>query len=735
MLVITTAAILTMLLVMTYRRASSGQATQRNVQLRLDYREKEDAVLRSIVAITPNRAIRAMKGGSNLSDSVKNPLRWQNIFSEALDQANARTSIPSGLLAALNIANLKLGNTGDSALATPSALFKAITPTNGTQPETSDLVSVGNNRTLAGFPPALTTSAATNALDKIYPIISSKCSQVASADDKTYGSYANGLVNLSVTNYPNFNQSTYPNINFGYAKPGEFFVTKRNWWAFSFDVAAQDIGLTKLAHPGRDFVLSIYEVPSQLAISASSFMTFGQYASGEAWQNVTISGGLFASKAEVVGQTAIPALASRRSMTLSGTSTIGGQSFALNPFTPGTRDDFQMTHLTQGDFFPVSQASESGRIAFVPINRGEEFFDRFHPNVRNADTNTVSPTGWNNYSCGALQCAMRLDIIEVDATNKTPTKLRFSYLKNGVRVPDIIIPVTASAATAMGLPADYLQCCNENETYDFGTASVEVKYGKNGTYTPAQTVTGVVTFNNARFGDPLVGTVKSGYFKPSPVCAATTLVTSTKSCIGVYPKRLASYLALLHADDPELKVNNSLAVNVDYTSIGSTYPLQPHVNPCTDADYGVIVQECGDLTSYKNGFSLVTNLRTYIGEDFNITPMTPPSDFTPVAGEQYFPPCSIFSPEKRYGVVVNAYSVKMKGQIGSLAKVDKVNASDADPALIRPLDSKNMSGNALGSDQIFVNLRPIRHPAELPPIYMMNWLVVLEETRRNFVGY
>jgi hypothetical protein len=35
-----------------------------------------------------------------------------------------------------------------------------------------------------------------------------------------------------------------------------------------------------------------------------------------------------------------------------------------------------------------------------------------------------------------------------------------------------------------------------------------------------------------------------------------------------------------------------------------------------------------------------------------------------------------------------------------------------------------------------MNLRPITHPAELPPITMMNWLVVLEEKRKTtMVGY
>jgi hypothetical protein len=36
--------------------------------------------------------------------------------------------------------------------------------------------------------------------------------------------------------------------------------------------------------------------------------------------------------------------------------------------------------------------------------------------------------------------------------------------------------------------------------------------------------------------------------------------------------------------------------------------------------------------------------------------------------------------------------------------------------------------------QITVNLSPLTHPAQLPPITMMNWLGVLEERRKEFVS-
>lgn len=702
MLVFTTGAILTLLMVLTYRKATDAQAVQKNVQLRMDYAEKEDAILRSIVAITPNRAIRAMLNNSNASASVSNLLTWQQIFTEALDAANARTSISNSLLTAINISNLKLGNTGDAALGTPSALFTAISPESG-------YVSVGINRSLGtAFPPPLTTAnSTTTTRDPLYPIISA---------DKLYGALAQGGVGLPVATYPKFNLLTYPQINFGYATPGSPFVAKRNWWAFSLDVAAQDAGLTKIVHPGRDFVLSIYEVPSQLSISASSFMELGQFASGDAWQNVTISGGVFASKAQVDGQMAIPSLASRRGMTLSGNTTLGGQSFISSPFTPGVREAYQ---LTQGTFFPASLASESGRAAFVPINRGVDFFDRL---THSTESNVLSPTTWNNYSVGALQCAMRLDITQaVSAVNKTPTALRFSYLKAGVRT-DLNLSLTTGVAS--GLPVGYQYACGENETYNFGTSVVDLAYGKNGTFAYQTAQTGSITFNNARFGDPLVGTVKSGYYKPSYPFEVKTLA-SGKICLAVYPQRFAAFLAALNADSTA--VNNSLVVNVDYTAAtGSLLLTKPSI-PCTDLDYGLILQETTDLTSFTKGFSLVTNLRTYVGDDFNIVQATPPTGYTPASG-QYYPPCSLFAPEKRYGVDVDPFAINVTGQIGSLA-------SETNATPVRPLDAKALSGATFGASRVTVNLRPIVHPAELPPITMMNWLVVLEERHKEYVGY
>ena len=713
LMVLSTGAILSLLTLYAYRSAMASHAVTSQVQMRVDYSEKEEAILRSIVAITPNRAIRAMQSGSDVA-GMRTPLRWKGIFTESLELANARTSISSNLVTSLNLSAAIKGNSGDSALTSPDRIFHQIAGVNDGL--NTSYASAGINRSLGtGFPVPLTTTDATVIdRDRSYPIISR---------DKKYGALAQAGVPLPVTSYPDFNLVRYPAINFGYAKPGDLFVAKRNWWAFEMDVADHDDDMTALAHKQRQFVLSIYEIPSQLAISASSFMSLGQYASGGAWQNVTIDGGVFAGKAEVLGTTAITALSSRRGMTLSSDTTIGGQSFTKSPFAPGVRESYQ---VTSGSFFPVSLASESGRSAFIPINRGAEFFDRFS---QTAESNTLSTTSWNNYSIGALQCAMRMDITGVtSSTDPTPTMLRFSYYQPDGTRASVNMPLTTATQTT--LPAGYVKVCNENESYTFATP-VDVAYGVSGGFTFRQNLSGTIPFNNSTFGDPKVTVFKAGYWRPRGPSEIKTLPSGQK-CITVYPERIPALLTSMGA--ASLAINNSLVVNVDYSSTGlnNAAKYKPYI-PCTSTDYGVILRECADLSKFTKGFSLVTNLRLYIGDDFNIIARAAPTGYTPPVTSanptgSYFPPCSLFSPEKRYGVDIDPAFVDLRGQIGSLAS-DTINTA------VRPLDSKSVSGNAMTPGQITVNLSPITHPAQLPPITMMNWLVVLEERRAEFVSY
>ena len=712
LMVLSLGVVMLMMMVASYESSVESQRTQAATTLRVDYAEKEDAVLRAIVPITANRAMLCMQDGSDESSASRTPLRWQKIFRSAILEGNAQDSVEADLLSQFNLQDAVIGNSGDAVTYSSQTFYPL-------DLDRSGYVTPGLNQDFGdGFPVPLESNASSvTTVDNNWPIIS---------DLKYYGALADGRVGAPVDEYPQFNLVPYPQIRFGYAKPGEIFVAKRNWWAFRVNLADQMDTKTGLEKRYRDFVLSIYEVPSQLAISAEAFTVLGQHADGSDWQNATIEGGVFASRTKVGSGLNLDWVSARHGVDLSADASVGGSPLladddidplesgedgllSTNPFAPGVRERYELEH---GSFMPVSMASESGRSAFVPINRGVDFFDR---HAHSPEINTISPTTWNNYSVGALQCAMYLDISEVpDVDDPMPSELTFGYLKNGNR-EELVIDL--GEGPEVGLPSGYIQCAVEHETVYFDQP-VDIAYGKDGSYYYETGVTGSVTFDNARFGDPVVGVFKSGFYRPSYPFEVTVLHDS-KPCLSVYPERFAAFLAQLGGDGPA--VNHSITVNVDYPD--SAYLQRPSI-PCTELDYGVILKECRDMTSFTKGFSLVTNLRLYIADDFNVVETGIPPGSGIVA--PFYPPCSLFAPEKRYGAEMDPYRLKLSGQLGSLA-----GDSDRGVDSVHLLDLKTATENAVDHGLVEVNLSPIKHPAALPPITMMNWLVVLEERRQE----
>src|SRR5690606_25708437 len=116
-------------------------------------------------------------------------------------------------------------------------------------------------------------------------------------------------------------------------------------------------------------------------------------------------------------------------------------------------------------------------------------------------------------------------------------------------------------------------------------------------------------------------------------CPFKIEVAANRTCIVVNLEDLRNYLTLVGGDGPS--VNHSLAVNADYTQSGVRRP--DHTGPDKATDTAVILRGGADLTPFGKGFSLVTNFRLYLDDDFNIVPK---------AGGK-FPPASLFAPEQR----------------------------------------------------------------------------------------
>lgn len=681
------------LMIYAYRSALQSQQIQTELTLKVDYTEKEDAVLRSLVSIIPNRAARAMGGSADVEDT---DMKWETIFNDAISRADVLTSISEEDM-------IKDGeivaNVGDNSEITASSVIRA--PGGG-----DNLVLAGLNQVptswTEGAPPAL--SAASESLeqaDSQYLIIS---------DSKQYGSLASGKVGASVIDYPNWNLIEYPKIQFGYVAPGESFVAKRNWWAFQMDLGAQDAAKTNIATNYRDFVLSLYEMPSQLAISAAAYTAIGQHEDGTAWANTSIDGSIYASRAKLesfkaIGQTGsssdqgVSRLAARRGVDIAGDASVGGANYTGDPLKQGAREKYELEHADA--YYPVSVATESGRAAFFPINTGMDFFDRY----RNKDNDTqtrsmdelipldVKPvseaTGWRDYSSGARQCAMQIDVTKVlgqdataPSTSQAPLEMVFRW------------------TVGNGKPGD-------------GGASQTI------TISPADRLAGAAV--------------------TTPWAVIT--LPGGRPALLIYVERLQSYLTSKGVSAADVLKNNSLVVNVkwqvpydDALHINQAgYIRQPNPQALAD-DLCVVVRETSDLSSYKKGFSLVTNMRLYIDDDFNKMAVTPPHPSIPTP---YYPACSLFAPEIRWGATESPMAVDLEGQINTLhnydAKVDKTSGATNTPVRILDFKGGGGTGNEVfAANRIKANLKQIRHPAALPPIVMKNWLVVVEERRNEF---
>lgn len=623
-----------------YSRNLRSQDMQARSQLKIDYAQKEDAMLRALVNVVPNKAIGAMQRGSAANASEYN---WEAVFTEAMQLADAEVSIDAATLTKLGKTSAIVANTGDTSYDDVTDLVEALT--GGPQ-----LVNAGLSRDtqlasspLLGQMPAMMRSNNSNyLLASDYPLV-------------THGvthnpSYRDG-VHLDPNTYRVFNQLDYPNIDFAYAQPGERFVGKQNWWAFSMKFGEKDGDLTGAPAVKKNYVISLYEIPSQLPLSSGASMSVGRHSDGTDWANVTVEGGLFAETLQTQGTINVTdgLISARHTLDLSANTSVDGNSVDSDVYALGTRE--QALAASNSDVLNASIGGNVGKSAFIPMSRGNEFFDL---QGDNASSLRISPTGWNSYTTGGVQCDMRLRILEVAGANdQTPIEIQFYY----------------------------------RQTNNSRTSTTFTR----GSNWPHET-------------DP------GGDLFPFQ----TEMLALGRHALIYHPERMPAFLAALNAGDVE--TNASIYIYPDSS--------QPNVNapavPSTSDDLAVVLRSCEDLTDYTTGFSLVTNCRLYIGESLNLVTLDTPDDAGLDAADDFYPPVSLFAPEKRYGTATVNQPIKFHGQLSSL-KTDQTS--------YRPLDMKSGSGENVRPDRIDAELKRITSPAELPPITLMNWLVTIREIR------
>lgn len=626
---------------------------QTRAQVKQDYSQKEDAILTSLIHIVPNKAIGAMQ-----RYSANNPdnYSWDTIFREAINLANAEESISPTLLNSLNLGTAISANSGDTQFASVSQLVNAATTTlaggsnrvNGGNLWESQLL--GNAVLGPKLPAALQLSYSDYLLDKQYPIISS---------NKQYSSTSSKGLGLSANTYPLFNLIQYPDIKLGYKRPGENFVAKRNWWVFSLTFGAHNQAITGIPPVKKDYVLSIYEVPSQLPLSASSLMKVGQFEDGTNWEHVSLDGGIFANNLETNGTVNLTkgAISARKSLSVSADTTVGGRTVASGFDALGAREARAAdtsTGATQGesDFYDASVGGNVGKVAFIPINPGNDTL--IDTSDGNADER-ISPTGWNFYSRVAPQAKMTLEIRKMSSKfSQIPTQIRLRYRRS--------------------------DDTERTATYTRGSSW------------PTETESG---------GDDFP--------------FQTDVLQNSRNVLVIKMEKLPAFVNGL-TQSGGINANNSLYI---FPRTGNSTVIIPSI-PSQNSDMAVSLRESEDLTAFTNGFSLISRYRTYIADSLNIVPATVPANAGLPSGEPYFPPFSLFAPEKRFGESLSIQNpVVMTGQLSSL----KTSAGET----FNPLELKNLNDERVSNNKINAHLTSLRSPAELPPIYMMNWLITIEE--------
>ncbi len=403
------ALIFSLSLLMLLRGGMMNRDQASKAQLRIDYHQREEALMRAIVAVFPQKVIACMKGNYATSDVYS----WPTLFADAQSMAGTSTVLGAEVLTALGLQNSRNGNPGGSAEVALRMSIQSLTGVVGAvTPGTTEYAAVFGDARFAGkTPPFLEVPGNLQGVDAVRPIVSL---------GKKYAVQSAELL-ASVSNYSIYNFIPYPNIRFGYAAPGQPIVAKRNWWAFAVTFGGvADGSASQFQSITKYYVLSLYEIPSQLPIEAASFAQIGTHQDGTTWDasQITISGGVYAGQLALNDTFGASRVTAKQSVSFAKAMLIGGTLVGNDFDAPGVREGLQA--VSNHETLPVALSANSGRLAFIPIQRGHQFLQR--------TADVASTNAWDAYSQGAEQCAISVAITSmVSLSDQTPIELRVRY--------------------------------------------------------------------------------------------------------------------------------------------------------------------------------------------------------------------------------------------------------------------------------------------------------------------
>ena len=99
----------------------------------------------------------------------------------------------------------------------------------------------------------------------------------------------------------------YPNVRFGFMRPGNSMVARRVWWRIPalYQMAQSTVeavyggrpDIARFPAASANYILSIYEIPSQLPITGNANIQLGLNGDNSSWGNTTSAG----SQAQING--------------------------------------------------------------------------------------------------------------------------------------------------------------------------------------------------------------------------------------------------------------------------------------------------------------------------------------------------------------------------------------------------------------------------------------------------
>jgi hypothetical protein len=680
--------------------ASSAQDTERVASAKVDIATREDALMRAILqqtatgVIPPNPATGA-------------GLNWTPIMTNAVNRVAATTYVDPTEVSTLLSPGVIPANMGDpddgsAALSIFQGYNNSEVPLGGTT-GVANLVGLSNsgayNQTVE--PPELVwvananISAATAATNPLQFLLGSQVSATGTATTSPSGRW--GTV-------------PFPNLRFGLMRPGDIMVARRVWWRIPVlyqtalqTIEAKSAGTNVTRYPGMlaNYILSIYEIPSQLPITGNANIQLGLNPDGSSWGNtssttnqVNITGSIYGDAVQLNGGTYGGGISSRNQVNVVTSSSVAGETFSDNTYNNlGVREQKDLARAIGAA--PVSVAGDNGKVMLVPLSTGNAFY---------LPSPNATPTAWDLYSLPYYHCRIRMTISGTNSTlnyqNGTPNTLdptagaitvQIRYLPDTAQLPDAVFGV--SDAASGWTTVTYAQVSNATNSSSPG-ALTNQKDGTTATFfLYTSTATGVQDCN---------------VLEIDLLRMYTTLGLNPAQCYSIY-----------------IGCSPSQAPNGGNAS----YP-------------NIVIKDADDLTgttqqvgnpspAFINGLSIVTTQRIYLVGGANLQTGLTASGFntvpwpTPTDPSNPYPATSIYAPDVRYGMTNLTPTIAVKGQIS----VSQATAGST--TAVNPLSFSTGANNTISGAGNSYSLNAISTPRSVPPISRLNLLFTVEKERTN----